>query len=88
MFEGDFAHTCSQNFASVDGGLSRVSHMDRHGSEDPHWRQRKFYLHYHDDHCCEIRLHPYDLSKPPTSLPDQVHFLLHIYPTVLKVQSK
>ena len=40
MFEGDSADTC----AHVDGGLSGGSRVRRPGSEDPHWRELKFFL--------------------------------------------
>ena len=43
--EIDFADTrAGKFFASVDGGLSGVSRVRGHGSEDPHRRYRKLIL--------------------------------------------
>ena len=43
MIEGDSADTCAGKFQLVSmGGLAPGSRMRRPGSEDPHWRYRKF----------------------------------------------
>jgi hypothetical protein len=42
IFEADYADTCGEKIsAHVDAGLSGVSRVRRHGSEDPHRRERK-----------------------------------------------
>ena len=42
MFEGDSADAWVENFCSGQWGLSGGSSVCRTGSEDPHWRERKF----------------------------------------------
>ena len=45
LFEADFNDRCANFFfAGVDGGLSGGLCMRRTGSEDPHRRQRNFFL--------------------------------------------
>ena len=42
MFEGDFADMCTEKIPPFRWGLSVVSSVHRHGSEEPLQRERKF----------------------------------------------
>ena len=43
MFEGDSADTCAEYFRSCWWGDERTVKRAQTVSEDPHWRERKFY---------------------------------------------